>query len=194
MDGGISFALRPPAFRQNNFGLKPMKKLYLPMAAIWMLVLRGCRCSTNSTYHLMLKVMYTHAVPLLTPVQLYQQLQKEKGKPLLFDTRTLAEYNVSHISGAKLMDYQKFSIEQLKEVPKDTPVVLYCSVGYRSERIGEKLQKAGYRNVQHLHGGIFGWVNQGWPVYNKGGKTNQVHAYSRKWGLWLQKGEKVYAC
>lgn len=77
-------------------------------------------------------------------------------------------------------------------MPKFALVIVYCSVGYRSERIGEKLQDAGFINVQNLYGGIFKWVNEGMPVYNSIGPTKQVHGYSRSWGVWLQKGEKVY--
>ena len=57
----------------------------------------------------------------------------------------------------------------------------------------EKLKAAGYRNVRNLYGSIFEWVNQDNPVVDNQGKpTQKVHAYSRTWGVWLNKGEKVY--
>ncbi|RYF52680.1 MAG: rhodanese-like domain-containing protein, partial [Cytophagaceae bacterium] len=35
--------------------------------------------------------------------------------------------------------------------------------------------------------------NQGNPVVDSTGKpTRRVHAYSRTWGIWLNRGEKVY--
>jgi predicted sulfurtransferase len=78
-------------------------------------------------------------------------------------------------------------------IPRNTPVVVYCSVGYRSEQIGEKLLQAGFTDVHNLFGSIFEWVNQGYPVFkNQSEQTNRVHAYSRSWGIWLQKGVKVY--
>jgi hypothetical protein len=71
--------------------------------------------------------------------------------------------------------------------------VVYCTVGVRSEKVGEKLKAAGYQNVRNLYGSIFEWVNQGNPVVDNQGKpTQQVHAYSRVWGVWLNKGEKIY--
>ncbi|WP_159038468.1 hypothetical protein [Brumimicrobium mesophilum] len=44
-----------------------------------------------------------------------------------------------------------------------------------------------------MYGSIFEWVNEGKPVYNlEGEETMKVHAYSKSWGIWLKKGEKVY--
>jgi hypothetical protein len=65
---------------------------------------------------------------------------------------------------------------------------LYCSIGYRSEKIGEKLKDAGYTNVQNLFGSIFEWVNQELPVENsKDEIVKKVHTYNRLWGKWVDK-------
>ena len=70
---------------------------------------------------------------------------------------------------------------------------MYCSVGYRSEKISEKLEKLGYTNIYNLYGGIFEWKNVGKKVYdNKGQVTEKVHAYDNVWGRWLQNGEKCF--
>ena len=72
-------------------------------------------------------------------------------------------------------------------------VIVYCSIGKRSEDVTLKLKKAGYTNVKNLYGGIFEWVNQGHPVYNNNNiVTDSVHAYGNFWGKWLDKGVKVY--
>ena len=84
-------------------------------------------------------------------------------------------------------------IEETMPISKDKKIVIYCSVGYRSEKIAEKLIKSGYKNIYNLYGGIFEWVNRGFSIYDKEQKsTNKVHAYSPSWGVWLEKGEKVY--
>jgi hypothetical protein len=70
--------------------------------------------------------------------------------------------------------------------------VVYCAVGYRSERVGEKLLEAGYSRVLNMRGGIFAWVNRGFPVYGDGGHTDRIHGYSRRWSRWLERGEVVY--
>ncbi|WP_323134773.1 rhodanese-like domain-containing protein [Pontibacter kalidii] len=169
-----------------------MKKLLLLGTVCWLTVLQACGQATDMSYALMLDGLYKKTVPTVDPVQLKVMLASEAEKPLLLDTRQQEEYDVSHLAGARFLGYETFRVEQLEEVPKDAPIVLYCSVGYRSERVGEQLKAAGYTNVRHLYGGLFEWVNQGLPVYDSKGKTNRVHAYSRTWGVWLQKGEKVY--
>ena len=48
---------------------------------------------------------------------------------------------------------------------------------YRSEKIGKKLKKLGFKNVVNLYGGIFEWVNSGYPVYDSKGETEKIHPY-----------------
>jgi len=168
------------------------KRLYLARATVWLLVLQACGQTTDNAYALMLKGMYKNTVPQVKSAQLYQRLQSQGNKPLLLDTRTPAEYKVSHIAGARFVAYDAFQVKQLQDVPKETPIIVYCSVGYRSERVGEQLLEAGYKNVHNLYGGMFEWVNEDYPVYNAAGKTDRVHPYAATWGIWLQKGEKVY--
>ena len=71
--------------------------------------------------------------------------------------------------------------------------LVYCSIGVRSENIGEKLQQLGYTNVYNLYGGIFEYKNEGGTVYNLQNKpTDSVHTYNKKWSKYLTKGNKVY--
>jgi rhodanese-related sulfurtransferase len=127
-----------------------------------------------------------------TPVIEASVLQNDLSNVVILDARELPEYNVSHIDGARFIGYDNFDLKAITDIPKDTRVVVYCSVGYRSGRIVEKMQKAGYSNVLNLWGGIFNWVNTGHDVVNVSGPTNHVHPYSEKWGKWLTAGEKVY--
>ena len=123
-----------------------------------------------------------------------EELSSSSGLVLL-DTRSLAEYEVSHLQGAKWVGYKKFDIDEvLKTYPdKNTPMVVYCSVGVRSENIGEKLQNAGYTEIKNLYGGIFEWKNKNFLVYTPEGKsTEKVHAYGRRWGRLLHNAEKIY--
>lgn len=117
------------------------------------------------------------------------------GNMVLLDSRSREEYEVSHLQHAIWVGYEYFSLDSLtKQLPdKNTAVVVYCSVGVRSEDIGEKLIKHGYRKVQNLYGGIFEWKNEGYPVFDSGGReTDKVHAYNKQWGKLLKNGEKVY--
>jgi len=105
---------------------------------------------------------------------------------IVFDER------VGHIPGASYLGYQDFDVERLKNLPYDSRIVLYCSIGYRSEKIGEKLQKLGYTHVYNLYGSIFDWVNRGYPVVDEDGNlTAQVHTYNRAWSKWVEEGAAV---
>lgn len=111
----------------------------------------------------------------------------------LFDTRELDEFNVSHIQAAKWMGYSHFSAFTLKDIPKTDTIIVYCSIGVRSEKIGEKIKKYGFKNVYNLFGGIFRWVNMSYPVVDhKNNPTQKIHPYNATWGKWLSKGIKSY--
>lgn len=139
-------------------------------------------------YKTLLKGVYDNDFPT---VQLNQKEILENA--LLLDTREKDEFEVSHLKGAKWVGYNTFSIASVNDVPKDQPIVVYCSIGARSQEIGKKLKDAGYKEVYNLYGGIFHWVNEEQPVFNQEAqKTDRVHAYSRSWGIWLNRGEKVY--
>lgn len=142
----------------------------------------------SSAYNLTLKALLAHSVPEVTVPQV-----KEMEDVFLMDAREWNEYKVSHIKNAKFVGYDRFEMDKLKSIDKKQKIVVYCSVGYRSEKISEKLRQAGYTNVSNLYGGIFEWVNQGNPVVDENEKeTDHVHAYSKTWGVWLNHGVKVY--
>ena len=145
-----------------------------------------------TNYDDQLKRMYKNSVDLITVEDLLNQINKNADIVVL-DARELSEYKVSHIEGARNIGYNNFSIELLQDIPKSAEIVVYCSLGVRSEQIGEKLKDAGYSNVKNLYGGIFEWKYQDQIVVDrKGIPTEKVHAYDKNWGQWLLKGEKVY--
>ena len=144
----------------------------------------------NSEFKAHLDSLYRHSVPLISIVEL-KALNKDNLYVL--DTRETKEYKVSHLKNARHIGYFWFDMRKVYDIPKDATVVLYCSVGLRSEKIGEKLLKAGYKNVYNLFGSIFEWVNQRNPVYRSNGvQTSEIHGYNREWSRWLEHGSIVY--
>jgi rhodanese-related sulfurtransferase len=142
----------------------------------------------NAKYEFLLNRMLSRSVPIITIPKAAAETDV-----LFLDAREPAEYSVSHISNAVCVGYDHFNADLLKTYPKNKKIVVYCSMGMRSEKIGEKLLKLGYTNVQNLYGGLFEWVNDGHSVVDiKAQPTNKVHAYGLIWGIWLDKGEKVY--
>ncbi|MFZ4635481.1 MAG: rhodanese-like domain-containing protein [Saprospiraceae bacterium] len=143
----------------------------------------------SSAYRTMLKTLLSHTVPEMS---IEQAKALDPEQVYFLDAREAKEFQVSHLLGARPVGYDHFSMQSVEDIPRNARIVVYCSVGYRSEKVSEKLISAGYQQVSNLYGGIFEWVNQGNPLYNENGPTQQVHAYSRTWGMWLKKGEKVY--
>ncbi|MEZ4960079.1 MAG: rhodanese-like domain-containing protein [Saprospiraceae bacterium] len=122
-------------------------------------------------------------VPLIS----VETLRQEKGKYTILDAREPAEYAVSHIPGAKNVGFEHFTEASLKGISTEKPIVLYCSVGYRSEKIGERLKTMGYSNIYNLYGSIFEWANQGFPLENAHGKpTKALHTYNQDWSKWVE--------
>lgn len=120
---------------------------------------------------------------------------KNMPNAVLLDARERNEYDVSHIPKALFIGFNTFEKDVIKDIPKDQPIVVYCSIGYRSEKIGEKLLKMGYKKVYNLYGSIFEWVNQGNPVVdNNNMPTLKVHTFNKSWGKWVDKDKvvKVY--
>ncbi|MEM1257693.1 MAG: rhodanese-like domain-containing protein [Bacteroidota bacterium] len=131
------------------------------------------------------------SVPYITVKQL-----KSETNSILLDTRNKEEFEVSHLLDAQWVGFKEFDIDKIRrEIPDTTtPVIVYCSIGVRSEEIGEKLQKAGYSNIKNLYGGIFEWKNQGNAVVDSTKQpTERVHAFSKHWGKLLTKGDKIYS-
>lgn len=114
---------------------------------------------------------------------------------LLLDTRKVEEFSVSHIKNALWVGHKEFELDSITEriEDKDKKIVVYCSIGVRSEDIGEKLLDAGYSNVQNLYGGIFEWKNKGYTVYDiEENETEKIHAFNKHWGKLLKNGDKVF--
>lgn len=121
-----------------------------------------------------------------TPVLSVNELSQRVDSVLILDTREIEEFTTSHIPGAYHAGYKDFNIDDWKYVPRNTEVVLYCSIGYRSEKISEKFRKEGFENIYNLYGSIFEWANKGFPLEDVNGRaTRKLHTYNKKWSLFV---------
>lgn len=144
-------------------------------------------CTPEDNFDQKLKLLYKNTVPLIQPQQLAHELNTNVQLTTL-DCRGLEEYKVSHIKNAKYVGYKDFNMADVQDISKESKIIVYCTVGYRSERIGEKLLEAGYTNVYNLYGGIIEWANRDYAVYGpQNKKTSKVHTYSKEWEQWLKK-------
>ncbi len=138
----------------------------------------------NPAFAAKINSMIHHTVDLID----VDQLQSEYDKYYIIDTRKKEEYDLSHLPNAALY-YYKIDDKSLEQIPKDKPIVVYCSIGVRSELLGERLKKKGY-TVYNLYGGLFEWANRDNQVVfcdknNQEQVTNTIHQYNFVWGKWM---------
>lgn len=166
----------------------------------------GCGNAQNYDIDIFIsKVSKSYDINEISPRNLFKKLKKNKTNLILFDTRSIAEYNVSHIFGAIRTQSIKEILKNIKSLNsnnsnnsyKTIEVVLYCSLGVRSSKLIIDLQKnmdaqeSNY-TFYNLQGGIFKWANDSLPIYRNNGKiTKFVHPYNKKWSNYL-KNELVH--
>jgi rhodanese-related sulfurtransferase len=80
----------------------------------------------------------------------------EQGNLYLVDVREPSEYLLGHIPGAVNIPLRKLA-ENLDQIPKDEPVMLYCSTGYRTGIGVAALHLLGYDNVEGFPPSYEGW-------------------------------------
>lgn len=131
------------------------------------------------------------------------EVTSEKLKPLiargdvvLLDVREPAEFEVSHIRGARRIDPglpARSFMELMGHDIKGKQLVFYCSVGVRSGEMAQAVRSMlvakGAAAVFNLRGGIFRWYAQGGDVVSKAGPVHNVHPYDRSWGLLLDRAK-----
>lgn len=141
----------------------------------------------SKLYNTMLKSLLSHSVAEID----VKTAKENLGKAIFLDARPKNEFEVGHIQDAIRVGYEDFSIKSVKKIDKEQPIIVYCSVGYRSEKVAEKLKAKGFKNVHNLYGGLFEWANQDAPVYVQNKQTDSIHAYNKIWGSWIKNKSKV---
>lgn len=78
------------------------------------------------------------------------RINQQSESPFLhvFDVRESEEFAVSHLSGA--LNYSESSSIAGMVTNKNTAIVVYCSVGYRSAAVADELATLGFTNVRNL--------------------------------------------
>ncbi len=127
-------------------------------------------------------------VPQMTTARLAQLLGDEDAERIvLIDARTRKEFEVGHLRGAVRASGLRTALRALGPQAPQRAVVVYCSVGYRSSQLAERLRERGVANVFNLEGSIFRWANEGRPVYRGTERVTQVHPYDEDWGRLLDR-------
>ncbi len=135
----------------------------------------------------------THRVENLATDELAAMLAGAEP-PLLFDIRNAGEYEKSHIATAVRLDPESGPEEfaaRYAALVAGRHLVFYCSVGQRSSELLERVERvcgnAGAKSFRNLRGGIFRWYNEGRPVVDARGLTDDIDGYDPIWAAMLER-------
>jgi rhodanese-related sulfurtransferase len=126
------------------------------------------------------KVLFLFAFLLISSFSLAQTAQKDsinvvsieqfekmtaKKKNMLVDVRTPEEVSEGHLPGALNINFlgETFS-QEIEALNKNKTYLLYCRSGSRTRKAADQMQKAGFKKVYMLEGGITAWNEAGKPV------------------------------
>jgi len=178
-------------------------KVKLVKGAVWALPLLGMFASSGvwamansdlASIHDAVELRY-RSVTHMSPEALASMTTNEV---LLFDVREQSEFDVSHLEGAVRISPDLSGddfLETYGTLANGKTVVFYCSVGYRSSKMANRVQKefasADTAKIYNLQGGIFGWHNEQRSLVNRDGATDFVHPYDTSWAGLIERAEQI---
>ncbi|MES2204433.1 MAG: rhodanese-like domain-containing protein [Pseudomonadota bacterium] len=102
----------------------------------------------------------------ISPDRVWAQLHADIPS-LLVDVREAHEWESGILPGAIGISRGVLERDIEKIISdKNTPIIFYCSGGYRSVLAADNAQKMGYTHVASMAGGSRAWVEQGLPMEN----------------------------
>lgn len=88
-----------------------------------------------------------------------------RKKNMLIDVRTPEEVSEGHLHGALNLNFLAESFaEEIETLNKNKTYLLYCRSGARTRKAANQMQKAGFKKVYMLEGGIIAWNEAGKPI------------------------------
>ena len=91
------------------------------------------------------------------------ELLSSSQPPLAIDVRAPRERDQKYIAGSVSVPLNHLA-ENLEKLPRDRPLLVYCTGGYRSSIAASLLQRSGFGPVGEIAGGIAGWESANLPV------------------------------
>lgn len=84
---------------------------------------------------------------------------------LIFDVRTIREYEAAHVPDAYHIDrgLLEFAVWAVAD-DMDEEIFVYCRTGARAALASQRLQELGFTNVNSVASGAVDWTKSGYPV------------------------------
>jgi phage shock protein E len=103
--------------------------------------------------------------PLISQADLLSKLERKDSGVVVLDVRTATEFAAGHVPGARNVSHDELParLDELAAL-RDTPVVLYCRSGRRTQLAEDVLRKAGFTKLLHLEGDYQAWEAAKRPV------------------------------
>lgn len=103
-------------------------------------------------------------IKVINTDQALDMIQKDEGA-VVFDVRRPGEYRESKIDGSinsNVLVEEEFT-EYLEDLDKDATYIVLCRTYNRSKRAAEIMEKAGFKNIYRIIGGMEQWVKENKP-------------------------------
>ena len=104
-----------------------------------------------------------NAAALQTTPQIDAKTLAEVDGRTIVDVRGISEWRAGHLPGATHL-FLGDLVEASAQIPRDTPIAVYCQGGTRSAIAASLLQAQGFTKITNVHGGITAWRGAGLPV------------------------------
>lgn len=100
----------------------------------------------------------------LSPREWHSWMAAGEEQPIILDVRNRYETALGVFKGAVTLPIEKFS--QLPEaiassdIPRDKPILMYCTGGIRCEKAVAELERQGFERLYQLQGGILKYLEE----------------------------------
>jgi rhodanese-related sulfurtransferase len=122
----------------------------------FVLLLLVAACSSGSD---------TATIELVSPATAAQVIEDDPAGLVVLDIRTPEEFDEVRLSGSVNVDYYASDFaDQLDNLDKNDPYVMYCRSGNRSSDAVKTMKDLGFVEVYEIDGGIANWYDSGFPV------------------------------
>jgi rhodanese-related sulfurtransferase len=81
-----------------------------------------------------------------------KKMIRNKEINYVIDVRTNEEYKQGHYNRALNIPVTEMTNANLKNISKDSSILVYCKTGKRSRIASEKMREKGYKNVYYITG------------------------------------------